>query len=180
MIYTYPPLSLQLHRIYTTGVVPANAKTNCDPIAAQCLVNRLNTAEGSDVWAYAVPPAALPSDVIANGILYRKAVVQPVNPMQVLTYTPARKSRDSLIQQFTVKATGALFTVAANHLKSKGSSCADVGDVDKKDGQANCSGTRVLHMTQLVAKLNSLGAKYVVALGDMNSYAQVCNYVCYL
>jgi uncharacterized protein len=152
--------------------VPANAKTNCDPIAAQCLVNRLNTAEGSDVWSYVKPPSQLTSDVIANGILYKKAVVTPVGPMQVVTFTPERRSRDSLIQEFTVTATGAKFTVAANHLKSKGSSCG-TGDPDMGDGQANCSGTRTLHMTQLVAQLNSRNAKYVVALGDMNSYAQV-------
>jgi uncharacterized protein len=135
-------------------------------------VNRLNAVEGAGVWAFVNPPQALPSDVIANGILYRTAVVKTVGPMQVVTFIPERRSRDSLIQEFSVTATGAKFTVAANHLKSKGSACG-TEDPDKGDGQANCSGTRTLHMKQLIDQLNKRNAKYVVALGDMNSYAQV-------
>ncbi len=49
------------------------------------------------------------------------------------------KSRPVLAQTFEVNATGARFTVAVNHLKSKGSDCIDVGDPDTGDGQGNCN-----------------------------------------
>ena len=52
------------------------------------------------------------------------------------------KSRPTLAQTFEVNATGARFTIAVNHLKSKGSDCNDVGDPDLLDGQGNCSQTR--------------------------------------
>ena len=47
------------------------------------------------------------------------------------------KSRPTLAQTFQVNATGARFTVAVNHLKSKGSDCNDVGDPDlgRRPGQ---------------------------------------------
>ena len=47
-----------------------------------------------------------------------------------------------LAQTFEEIATGARFTVAVNHLKSKGSACADIGDPDAGDGQGNCNLTR--------------------------------------
>ena len=39
-------------------------------------------------------------------------------------------------------STGGMFTVAVNHLKSKGSDCNDVGDPDLGDGAGNCNVTR--------------------------------------
>ena len=48
----------------------------------------------------------------------------------------------ALAQTFQVNATGERFTVAVNHLKSKGSDCNDVGDPDTGDGQGNCNLTR--------------------------------------
>ena len=50
----------------------------------------------------------------------------------------------SLAQTFADNATGGVVTVAVNHLKSKGSSCADVGDPDAGDGSGNCNGTRTM------------------------------------
>eukprot|EP00953_Heterococcus_sp_UTEX-ZZ885_P018031 10079-Heterococcus_DN1.PRE.3 len=67
------------------------------------------------------------------------------------------------VQEFQVAATGKRFTVAANHLKSKGSACT--GDADANDGQGNCSGTRTQHMQQLTTYLNGLGRANVLALG---------------
>jgi uncharacterized protein len=64
-----------------------------------------------------------------------------------------------------VVATGKRFTVAANHLKSKGSACT--GDANANDGQGNCSGTRTQHMQQLTAFLNGLGRANVLALGAL-------------
>jgi predicted extracellular nuclease len=69
-----------------------------------------------------------------------------------------------------VAATGSRFTVAANHLKSKGSACT--GDADANDGQGNCSGTRTQHMQQLTAFLNGLGRANMLALGA--SHLLIC------
>eukprot|EP00953_Heterococcus_sp_UTEX-ZZ885_P018030 10079-Heterococcus_DN1.PRE.2 len=85
-------------RFYST--VPAAAKATCSAIAAQCLVDKLNAEAGSTVYAYIKPASAPPTDVIANGIIYRIGVVTPVGAPQLLTYTPAAKSRDSLIQVY--------------------------------------------------------------------------------
>jgi hypothetical protein len=85
-------------RYYST--VPAAAKATCAAIAAQCLVDKLNAEAGSTVYAYIKPATAPPTDYIANGIIYRIGVVTPVGAPQLLTYTPAAKSRDSLIQVY--------------------------------------------------------------------------------
>lgn len=53
------------------------------------------------------------------------------------------KSRPGLAQTFEEKANGERFTLAVNHLKSKGSSCNDVGDPDTGHGQGNCNQTRL-------------------------------------
>ena len=45
---------------------------------------------------------------------------------------------------------GERFTVAVNHLKSKGSDCDDVGDPNLNDGQGNCNLTRTKAATALV------------------------------
>ena len=73
-------------------------------------------------------------------------------------------------------ATGARFTVAVNHLKSKGSDCNDVGDPDTGDGQGNCNVTRRNAARAIVDWLatdptNSADPDYLI-IGDLNSYAQ--------
>ena len=66
------------------------------------------------------------------------------------------------------------FTVVVNHFKSKGSSCASIGDPDLGDGQAHCNLTRVAQAEALldfvaVLEQDSSG---VLVIGDLNSYAQ--------
>ena len=91
----------------------------------------------------------------AVGLIYKPAVVTPVDDFKILTSAVDprfidTKSRPTLAQTFEVNATGARFTVAVNHLKSKGSACTDVGDPDLGDGQGNCSQTRKLAAQALV------------------------------
>ena len=68
------------------------------------------------------------------------------------------------------------FTVAVNHLKSKGSACDDVGDPDLGDGQGNCSQTRRAAAEALVDWLatdpTGSGDPDFIIMGDLNSYAQ--------
>jgi PKD repeat protein len=78
-----------------------------------------------------------------------------------------------LAQTFEELATGARFTVAVNHLKSKGSACA--GDPDTGDGQGNCNVTRTLAAQALVDWLatdpTGSGDPDFLIVGDLNSYA---------
>jgi uncharacterized protein len=70
--------------------------------------------------------------------------------------------------------TGGIFTVAVNHLKSKGSDCNDVGDPDLGDGAGNCNLTRTLAAEALVDWLASdptgSGDEDFLIIGDLNSY----------
>jgi predicted extracellular nuclease len=71
-------------------------------------------------------------------------------------------------------ANGAVFTVAVNHLKSKGSSCNDVNDPDTGDGSGNCNGTRLMAAQALVDWLatdpTGSGDPDFLIIGDLNSY----------
>ena len=96
---------------------------------------------------------------------------RPIDPRFIDT-----KSRPALAQTFEENATGARFTVAVNHLKSKGSACNDIGDPDAGDGQGNCSGTRTRAAQALVDWLatdpTGSGDPDFLIMGDLNSYAQ--------
>ncbi len=68
----------------------------------------------------------------------------------------------------------ASFTVAVNHLKSKGSDCDDVGDPDLGDGAGNCNLTRTAAAEALVDWLatdpTGSGDSDTLIIGDLNSY----------
>jgi hypothetical protein len=70
--------------------------------------------------------------------------------------------------------TGGIFTVAVNHLKSKGSDCNDVGDPDLGDGAGNCNITRTWAAQALVDWLatdpTGSGDSDFLIIGDLNSY----------
>jgi predicted extracellular nuclease len=130
-------------------------------------------------YAY-IDTGTIGSDAIRVGLIYRPAKVTPVGSFQILDSTDDprfidTKSRPVLAQTFQDIATGARFTVAVNHLKSKGSDCNDVGDPDLGDGQGNCSATRTLAAQALVDWLatdpTGSGDPDVLILGDLNSYA---------
>ncbi|HKH45238.1 MAG TPA: ExeM/NucH family extracellular endonuclease [Thermoanaerobaculia bacterium] len=131
-------------------------------------------------YAY-INTGAIGTDAIKVGLIYRPAVVTPVGAFQLLTSAVDprfidTKSRPSLAQTFEVNATGARFTVAINHFKSKGSACDDVGDPDLLDGQGNCSQTRRAAAEALVDWLatdpTGSGDPDFLILGDLNSYAK--------
>ena len=84
------------------------------------------------------------------------------------------KNRPALAQSFQDVTTGGVFTVAVNHLKSKGSDCNDVGDPDLGDGAGNCNLTRTAAAEALVDWLASdptgSGDPDYLIIGDLNSY----------
>ena len=79
-----------------------------------------------------------------------------------------------MIQQFEEIATGARFTAAINHFKSKGSECLP-DDPDLLDGQGNCNATRTAAAAALADHLAGLvddggWDPDVIILGDLNAY----------
>ena len=146
--------------------------------AVSILVDALNTAAGSQVWAYVPSPAAadLPplsaQDVIRTAFIYKPAQVRPVGGSKVLLNSTAfSNARQPLAQAF--KATGTkdanAFAVIVNHFKSKGSG------VDDGTGQGNANPDRVAQATALADFADSFkterGLTKVFLTGDFNAYS---------
>jgi predicted extracellular nuclease len=152
-----------------------------DPLLdAGGVVPGLNALDGVGPYD-AIETGVIGTDAIRVGLIYRSDRVVPVGEHAVLdsTVDPRfldSKSRPVLAQTFEDLETGARFTVAVNHLKSKGSDCNDVGDPDVGDGQGNCNETRTAAAQALVDWLASdptgTGETDVLILGDLNSYAK--------
>jgi predicted extracellular nuclease len=150
------------------------------------LVDRLNEADGAGTWAYLDVDArtgqtnALGTDAIKVGMIYQPAAVTPVGQTGALNSVEfvnggdsAPRSRPALAQGFRDHVTGGVFTVAVNHLKSKGSAC-DAPDAG--DGQGNCNAVRDNAAKALAAWLatdpTGTGDDDVLIMGDLNSYAK--------
>ncbi len=153
-------------------------ETNRDD-ALSTLVDALNGAAGSDVWAYAPSPAAadLPDlatqDVIRTAFIYKPAQVDLVGASQVLVGSAAfNNARQPLAQAFKPAGTAdaEAFAVIVNHFKSKGSG------VDDGTGQGNANPDRVNQAGDLVTFADSFaadrGTDKVFLTGDFNSYSQ--------
>jgi predicted extracellular nuclease len=150
--------------------------TGVEPLAD--LVAGLDSI-GAGEYAY-VDTGTIGTDAIKVGLLYRPAVVTPVGDFAILDTSVDPRflddyNRPVLAQTFEENTTGARFTVAVNHLKSKGSSCNAVGDPDTGDGQGNCNLTRMAAAQALVDWLatdpTGSGDRDHLIIGDLNSYA---------
>jgi uncharacterized protein len=152
----------------------------------QFLVDQLNTATAPGTYAFINVDAntgqtnAMGTDAIRVAQIYKPGVVTPVGQTAVLNSIafvnggdPAPRSRPSLAQAYQVNATGAVFIVDVNHLKSKGSACAAP---DAGDGQGNCNIVRTNSATELVNWLagypTGIADPDVLIIGDLNSYAK--------
>jgi hypothetical protein len=154
---------------------------NVDPLGdpARGIVVGLNAILGPGTYDY-IDTGVIGTDAIRVGMIYKPGVVTPVGDFAVLnTAVDPRfrdnKNRPALAQTFEENATGARFTVAVNHFKSKGSDCNDVSDPDLGDGAGNCNITRTLAAEALVDWLagdptDSDDPDYLI-VGDLNSYA---------
>lgn len=143
------------------------------------LVSGLNATLGAGAYDY-VPTGFIGGDAIKVGYIYKPAAVSLVNDFALLdmsvdpTFLDS-KNRPALIQTFAQNSTDERVTVAVNHLKSKGSSCSDVGDPQPLDGQANCAATRTAAAIALAKYLETdptgSGDPDSLIIGDLNSYA---------
>ena len=143
------------------------------------LVTGLNDSVGAGTYQ-AIQTGAIGTDAIRVGLIYKPSSVTPVGDFAILdsTVDPTfddTKNRPALAQTFS-DGDGELFTVAVNHLKSKGSACDDVGDPDIGDEQGNCNVTRT---NAAIALANWLAGDPtdsddpdVLIIGDLNSYAR--------
>ena len=112
--------------------------------------------EGDGTWAWAGDASYYNDYPVRNEVIYRTdAVVPDGSPiaLQHDAFDLVRPTGDGLpvgrpplaatFRPNTDKGSKQKFTVVVNHFKSKGSPCADIGDPDTGDGQANCNLTRV-------------------------------------
>ena len=147
----------------------------------ETLVSALNGGCSEQGAYQALVTGSLGTDAITVGIIYRPAAVAPIGTTAVLdelaftdplaTGTP--KNRAALAQSFQHLASGYDFTVAVNHLKSKGSSCG-TGDDDMSTGQGNCNGTRSAaaerEVVWLASQPTGIDTPYQLVIGDLNAY----------
>ncbi|MDF3012089.1 MAG: degradation protein EddB [Cellvibrio sp.] len=146
------------------------------------LTSALNAAMGISSWQFINPGLSqIGTDAIAVGFLYRSDRATAVGETAILDSSVEplfidTKNRPALAQSFRVNSNRAVVTVAVNHLKSKGSDCNDVGDMDTGDGQGNCNITRTHAAHALVSWLNTnptgvIDKDYLI-IGDLNAYAK--------
>ncbi|GAA4420104.1 hypothetical protein GCM10023187_55050 [Nibrella viscosa] len=159
---------MALNEMENNGFGPASA--------IQDLVNGLNTATAPGTYTF-VNSGYISTDAITVAMIYKPAKVTPVGTPASLSTSAAfsRVGRQPLAQTFRENATNEVFTVVANHWKSKGSSAGGVGDTDKGDGQGASNGTRTQQAQDLVDWLNTkptgtADPDYLI-LGDLNAYA---------
>ncbi|MBN1429196.1 MAG: ExeM/NucH family extracellular endonuclease [Anaerolineae bacterium] len=148
--------------------------------AIQNLVDALNAVMGAGTYAY-VDTGPIGVDEIRVAIIYKPADVSLAGSYTVLDASVDSrfidtKNRPALAQTFRDNATGGVFTVVVNHLKSKGSDCIDIGDPDLGDGAGNCNLTRKAAVEALVDWLagdpTGSSSDAFLIIGDMNSYAK--------
>ncbi len=146
--------------------------------ALQDLVTGLNDAAGTGTYAY-ISTGPIGGDAIKVALIYKPATVTPFGGYAILDSSVDARFLDTfnrpvLAQTFMQNSNGALFTVAVNHLKSKGSDCLAVGDPDTGDGQGNCNLTRLAAAQALVdwlaADPTGSGDTDFLIIGDLNSY----------
>jgi predicted extracellular nuclease len=128
-----------------------------------------------------VDTGSIGTDAIKVALLYKRSSVAPAGRFAILDAAADPRfidtsNRPMLAQTFRQVSTGETFTVAVNHLKSKGSPCDDLGDPDRLDGQGNCSATRRAAAQAIVDWLatdpTGSGDPDFLVIGDLNSYAK--------
>ena len=146
--------------------------------ALQSIVDGLNAVAGAGTWDF-IDAGTIGADVISQGFIYKRGTVAPSGSHAILDSSVDpdfvdTENRPALAQSFQEIATAGVFTVAVNHLKSKGSDCDDIGDPDAGDGQGNCNGTRTDAAVALVnwaaTDPTGSGDTDFLIMGDLNAY----------
>ena len=140
------------------------------------LVNALNAFVGAGTYDY-IATGAIGTDAIRQALIYKPAVVTPVGAFAILDSTVDARfvdtlNRPALAQAFQDKGTGGVFTVAVNHLKSKGSACPDDPAILDESGQCNVARTAAAEalVDWLATDPTGSGDADALIIGDLNSY----------
>ena len=160
------------------GIVALNEiENNGDALVR--LVDALNDAAGSEKWA-GLETGVIGTDQITTAFIYQPSVVEAVGDWDILTTeVDARfddtRSRPTLAQTFRHTDSDELVTVAANHLKSKGSECGDPSEAELGDLVGSCNETRVAAAEAMIDWLagDAIGVEpteNIMIIGDLNSY----------
>jgi predicted extracellular nuclease len=157
------------------GLIEMENTPGVSPLAD--IVAGLNAELGAGTYDY-VDTGVIGTDAIKVGFIYKPAAALPVGDFAILdssvdpTFIDTR-NRPALAQSFVDRSTGGLVTVVNNHLKSKGSSCSDIGDPDDAE-QGNCNGVRTdatnALATWLATDPTGSGDADVLIVGDLNAY----------
>ena len=153
--------------------------------AIRSIVNALNAETGATYSFVNAGPGTIGTDAITVGMIYKPDVVRlaPGTEAAVLndpSFTDPvevgrQLNRPALAATFEEINTGAEFTLAVNHFKSKGSLSGDARDADQGDGQGNNNFTREAAAIKLAEWLatNPTGTEDEdrLIVGDLNSYA---------
>ncbi len=139
------------------------------------LVEALNGAGDGD-WRFVATDADQGTDAIRVGLIYRASRVQPVGAAATLTDDLfGSRSRPPLAQSFRA-GDGPVFTVIANHFKSKGCGGATGDDADRHDGQGCWNAARTASARRLDAWLRTdpthSGSDLAMIVGDLNAYSK--------
>ncbi|MFK7886712.1 MAG: ExeM/NucH family extracellular endonuclease [Gammaproteobacteria bacterium] len=146
--------------------------------ALQNITDGLNAAVGAGTYDF-INNGTIGTDAIRVGLIFKTTTVTAFGASAILDSSVDPlfnddKNRPVLAQSFQEIAGGGVFTVAVNHLKSKGSSCDDVGDPDTGDGQANCNGVRtdaaIALANWLATDPTGSGDSDALIMGDLNAY----------
>ncbi|WP_375764760.1 ExeM/NucH family extracellular endonuclease [Archangium gephyra] len=144
--------------------------------ALQDLVDALNAASGSPVYAAVPPPVTgTGSDAIQVAFIYKPRSVRLAGPS--LGFPAPVFDRYPLAQTFHVDRgdgqEGSDFTVVINHFKSKGS-CPTSGDVDLGQGCWNLKRTEQARLLlQFIGELQGRSNDAdVLVIGDLNAYGE--------
>lgn len=133
------------------------------------LTAALNARVGGDAYAYVRDPASgMGNDAIKVAVLYRPERVTPVGSA---SDTSPIHDRPPLAVTLRQRSNGAVFTVIAAHLKSKGG-CPATGDTDRGFGCWNLRRSAQAHALLAFAD-RVAGATQdpdVLVVGDFNSY----------
>lgn len=137
------------------------------------LVDALNRAGDGD-WRFIANEVPAGGDQIRVGMIYRASRAQPVGTAAVLADDLfGSRSRPPLAQSFRA-GHGPVFTVVANHFKSKGCGSATGVEADQKDGQSCWNSTRTESARRLDAWLRTdptrSGSDLAMIVGDLNAY----------
>lgn len=142
------------------------------------LVQGLNDLMGAGTYNF-IPTGVIGTDAIKLALIYKPAKVTPIGDYAILDSSIDARFLDNfnrpvLAAAFKDNLSEEAFTVAVNHFKSKGSSCAAIGDPDLGDSAGNCNLTRLAAAQALVDWLatdpTGSGMNNFLIIGDLNSY----------